>query len=221
MIRDSPARDAMRPRSASVAPDEAISDWPAPMLGRPDTRHDYRPEAATDRRDDPPRCGPDRGTGVHAAPEPGGSRGRSSGVIGDEDKLQAEPLQAIDGRRKSVIPDHEAVQACEPRVSHRAVGLRDQKHSRWGRPPAHDRRSGARLRARTAWLRSPRQSSDAGANMLRGGAFKPRTSPYSFQGMGEDGLKILQGHRRTVRDACRYRGDGPPSSLIWSSSIPT
>ena len=31
----------------------------------------------------------------------------------------------------------------------------------------------------------------AGANMLRGGAFKPRTSPYSFQGMGSEGLDIL------------------------------
>ena len=31
----------------------------------------------------------------------------------------------------------------------------------------------------------------AGANLLRGGAFKPRTSPYSFQGMGLDGLNIL------------------------------
>ncbi len=31
-----------------------------------------------------------------------------------------------------------------------------------------------------------------GANILRGGAFKPRTSPYAFQGMGEDGLKILK-----------------------------
>ncbi len=31
----------------------------------------------------------------------------------------------------------------------------------------------------------------AGATMLRGGAFKPRTSPYSFQGLGEEGLKIL------------------------------
>ncbi|MCB2155868.1 3-deoxy-7-phosphoheptulonate synthase [bacterium] len=31
----------------------------------------------------------------------------------------------------------------------------------------------------------------AGAHMLRGGAFKPRTSPYSFQGLGEEGLKIL------------------------------
>lgn len=31
----------------------------------------------------------------------------------------------------------------------------------------------------------------AGATVLRGGAFKPRSSPYSFQGMGEDGLRIL------------------------------
>jgi 3-deoxy-7-phosphoheptulonate synthase len=31
----------------------------------------------------------------------------------------------------------------------------------------------------------------AGAHFLRGGAFKPRTSPYSFQGIGEEGLKIL------------------------------
>ncbi len=32
----------------------------------------------------------------------------------------------------------------------------------------------------------------AGGQVLRGGAFKPRTSPYSFQGMGGDGLKILK-----------------------------
>jgi 3-deoxy-7-phosphoheptulonate synthase len=31
----------------------------------------------------------------------------------------------------------------------------------------------------------------SGARLLRGGAFKPRSSPYSFQGMGEDGLKLL------------------------------
>jgi len=32
----------------------------------------------------------------------------------------------------------------------------------------------------------------AGANILRGGAFKPRTSPYAYQGMGEPGLKLLR-----------------------------
>jgi 3-deoxy-7-phosphoheptulonate synthase len=33
----------------------------------------------------------------------------------------------------------------------------------------------------------------AGAKVLRGGAFKPRSSPYSFQGLGEEGLRILRG----------------------------
>jgi len=36
-----------------------------------------------------------------------------------------------------------------------------------------------------------REAKAAGANMLRGGAFKPRTSPYAFQGMGTAGLDIL------------------------------
>lgn len=36
----------------------------------------------------------------------------------------------------------------------------------------------------------------AGAKVLRGGAFKPRTSPYSFQGLGEEGLKLLAEARK-------------------------
>lgn len=39
---------------------------------------------------------------------------------------------------------------------------------------------------------SARQVSEAGAKFLRGGAFKPRSSPYSFQGMGLEGLKLLR-----------------------------
>ncbi|MEM4024926.1 MAG: 3-deoxy-7-phosphoheptulonate synthase [Metallosphaera sp.] len=37
-----------------------------------------------------------------------------------------------------------------------------------------------------------REVKKAGASLLRGGAYKPRTSPYSFQGLGEEGLKILK-----------------------------
>ncbi|MEZ3435541.1 MAG: 3-deoxy-7-phosphoheptulonate synthase [Lachnospiraceae bacterium] len=40
-------------------------------------------------------------------------------------------------------------------------------------------------------LEIARAAKASGANMLRGGAFKPRTSPYSFQGMGLEGLDIL------------------------------
>jgi 3-deoxy-7-phosphoheptulonate synthase len=41
-------------------------------------------------------------------------------------------------------------------------------------------------------LDTARAVNEAGATMLRGGAFKPRTSPYSFQGLGVDGLRILE-----------------------------
>ena len=40
-----------------------------------------------------------------------------------------------------------------------------------------------------------RRVKQAGAHLLRGGAFKPRTSPYSFQGLGEEGLRILAAAR--------------------------
>ncbi|MBI3762381.1 MAG: 3-deoxy-7-phosphoheptulonate synthase, partial [Chloroflexi bacterium] len=46
--------------------------------------------------------------------------------------------------------------------------------------------SEAQLRA------AARAAKEAGASVLRGGAFKPRTSPHSFQGLGVDGLKILR-----------------------------
>lgn len=40
-------------------------------------------------------------------------------------------------------------------------------------------------------LETARAVKAAGASVLRGGAYKPRTSPYSFQGLGEEGLKLL------------------------------
>lgn len=44
-------------------------------------------------------------------------------------------------------------------------------------------------------MEAARQCRAAGAHALRGGAFKPRTNPYSFQGLGEDGLKLLAAAR--------------------------
>jgi 3-deoxy-7-phosphoheptulonate synthase len=45
-------------------------------------------------------------------------------------------------------------------------------------------------------LTAIRAARDAGATILRGDVYKPRTSPYSFQGLGEQGLEILQEARR-------------------------
>jgi 3-deoxy-7-phosphoheptulonate synthase len=47
------------------------------------------------------------------------------------------------------------------------------------------------VESRSQILETAHACKEAGAHILRGGAFKPRTSPYSFQGMGEEGLKYL------------------------------
>jgi 3-deoxy-7-phosphoheptulonate synthase len=47
------------------------------------------------------------------------------------------------------------------------------------------------VEGREQTLEVARVVADAGASMLRGGAYKPRTSPYSFQGLGAEGLRLL------------------------------
>src|SRR5271154_4934670 len=47
------------------------------------------------------------------------------------------------------------------------------------------------VESREQTLETARVVRDAGATMLRGGAYKPRTSPYAFQGLGQEGLKLL------------------------------
>src|SRR5215469_5886211 len=54
---------------------------------------------------------------------------------------------------------------------------------------------------------------DAGAKVIRGGAFKPRSSPYSFQGLGEEGLRMM-------RKAADRRGLLVISEVMDSTQIP-
>jgi len=61
--------------------------------------------------------------------------------------------------------------------------------------------------------RSAEVAASSGAQVIRGGAFKPRSSPYSFQGMGEDGLRLL-------RDAADRRGLLVVSEVMDSLQIP-
>ncbi len=48
------------------------------------------------------------------------------------------------------------------------------------------------------FLETARKVKEAGARIIRGGAFKPRTSPYAFQGLQEDGLKIMAAAREAT-----------------------
>src|ERR1700738_2951675 len=47
------------------------------------------------------------------------------------------------------------------------------------------------VESRDQTLQTARVVRDAGATLLRGGAYKPRTSPYAFQGLGQEGLRVL------------------------------
>ena len=55
------------------------------------------------------------------------------------------------------------------------------------------------VESRQQILESARAVKSAGGDLLRGGAYKPRTSPYSFQGLGEEGLQYLAEAREQTR----------------------
>lgn len=113
------------------------------------------------------------------------------GVIGEEDALRNAPLKAIPG-----VEDVHSV-------------LKPYKLASWefqDHPSVFDLGHGVKIggghliliagpcaiEGEEILLEIAKGVKAAGANVLRGGAFKPRTSPYSFQGLGEEGLKILR-----------------------------
>ncbi len=112
------------------------------------------------------------------------------GVIGDENKLQAEPLSAIPGVEQ-VLPilkpfklSSREFHETDTVVRVGPVKVGGGHLAMIAGPCAVE--SYEVLDAIAGHVKK------AGANILRGGAFKPRTSPYSFQGLGEEGLKILR-----------------------------
>jgi 3-deoxy-7-phosphoheptulonate synthase len=112
------------------------------------------------------------------------------GVIGDEEMLQVEPLQAIDGV-ESVLPILKPFKLAS-REFHEADTVVEVKGVRIGGGHLAMIAGPCAIEGEAVLMEIAEAIQRAGANILRGGAFKPRTSPYSFQGMGEDGLKILQ-----------------------------
>jgi len=65
-----------------------------------------------------------------------------------------------------------------------------------GGPKLHVMAGPCSVESEDQLLKTAEAVKEAGATILRGGAFKPRTSPYEFQGLGEKGLKLLAKARR-------------------------
>src|SRR3954454_16283274 len=112
------------------------------------------------------------------------------GVIGDEDKLQAQPLQAIPGVEQ-VVPILKPFKLAS-REFHAEDSEFEIKGVRVGGGHLLMIAGPCAIEGEAILLEIAEKAREAGANVLRGGAFKPRTSPYSFQGLGEDGLKMLR-----------------------------
>ncbi len=112
------------------------------------------------------------------------------GVIGDEDRLRAEPLRAIEGVEQ-VVPILKPFKLAS-REFHAEDSTFDIKGVRVGGGHLMMIAGPCAIEGEARLVEIAEKVKEAGANVLRGGAFKPRTSPYSFQGMGEDGLKILR-----------------------------
>ena len=112
------------------------------------------------------------------------------GVIGDEDKLQVEPLQAIPGVEQ-VVPILKPFKLAS-REFHAEDSVFEIKGVKIGGGHLAVIAGPCAIEGESLLFEIAARVREAGANILRGGAFKPRTSPYSFQGLGRDGLKMLQ-----------------------------
>jgi len=112
------------------------------------------------------------------------------GVIGDEAKLQVEPLQAIPGV-ELVVPILKPFKLAS-REFHPEGSVYQAKGVKIGGGHLAVIAGPCAIESESLLFEIAARVRDAGANILRGGAFKPRTSPYSFQGLGRDGLEILK-----------------------------
>jgi 3-deoxy-7-phosphoheptulonate synthase len=113
------------------------------------------------------------------------------GVIGPEDILQVTPLEAFPGVEKvmPVLAPYKLVSR-EFRPEDSVIDL--GKGVKVGGKRIIIMAGPCTIENLGVLREIASEVKKAGAKVLRGGAFKPRTSPYSFQGMGEEGLKILK-----------------------------
>jgi len=112
------------------------------------------------------------------------------GVIGDEEKLLVQPLLAIPGVEQ-VVPILKPFKLAS-REFHQDDLMIEIKGVTIGGGHLAMIAGPCAIESEPLLMEVAGRVKEAGANILRGGAFKPRTSPYSFQGLGEDGLRILQ-----------------------------
>lgn len=134
-----------------------------------------------------------RELGYEAETIPGRQR-TAVGVVGNEGRVEADHLKTLDGVQRVIHVSQPYKQVSrEWRPDDTVVEL--PNGSRVGGPEIAVMAGPCSVESEEQILETARRVKAAGATILRGGAFKPRTSPYSFQGLGEEGLELLAAAR--------------------------
>src|SRR5215213_8601804 len=127
--------------------------------------------------------------GYEARPMPGKQR-TAVGLVGNDGKVNADRLESLGGVLEVIHVSQPYKQVSrewrqEPTIVELPNG------TRIGGSEVAVMAGPCAVESEEQIVGVARRLREAGATILRGGAFKPRTSPYSFQGMGEAGLKLL------------------------------
>jgi len=113
------------------------------------------------------------------------------GVIGPEDVLRVTPLEVFPGVEK-VLPVLAPYKLVSREFKREDSIIELGKGVKIGAKKIVMIAGPCAIESEKTLFEVARAIKGAGVSVLRGGAFKPRTSPYSFQGLGEEGLKILK-----------------------------
>ena len=118
-----------------------------------------------------------------------GAHQKIVGVIGDKTKLAATPLDAMHGVETTVAISKSYKLAS--REFHPASTVVDIRSIKIGDGTPVVMAGPCAVESREQLLETAQLVKEGGAQFIRGGAYKPRTSPYAFQGLEEEGLKYL------------------------------
>lgn len=113
------------------------------------------------------------------------------GIIGPEDVIRLQPLEVFPGVEK-VMPVLAPYKLVSREFKKEDSVIEIAKGVRIGAKEIKVVAGPCSIESEKQLLTVTEKIKEAGAAILRGGAFKPRSSPYSFQGLGEEGLKILK-----------------------------
>ena len=118
-----------------------------------------------------------------------GAHQKIVGVIGDKTKLAATPLDAMHGVETTVAISKSYKRAS--REFHPASTVVDIRGIKIGDGTPVVMAGPCAVESREQLMETAQLVKEGGAQFIRGGAYKPRTSPYAFQGLEEEGLKYL------------------------------